>query len=47
MLSGAQHLQYLPENKLMQILRSAQDDRRGISDFALTHQSQMPFNSDS
>ena len=26
MLSGAKHLQYLLENKQMQILRSAQDD---------------------
>jgi hypothetical protein len=29
MLSGAQHLQYLLENKQMQILRSAQDDSPG------------------
>jgi len=27
MLSGAKHLQYLLENKQMQILRFAQDDR--------------------
>jgi hypothetical protein len=29
MLSGAKHLQYLPENNQMQILRSAQDDSPG------------------
>jgi len=29
MLRGAQHLQYLRENKQMQILRFAQDDSRG------------------
>ena len=29
MLSGAKHLQYLPENKQMQILRFAQDDSHG------------------
>jgi hypothetical protein len=29
MLSAAKHLQYLVENKPMQILRSAQDDKAG------------------
>ncbi len=29
MLSGAKHLQYLFQNKEMQILRSAQDDSSG------------------
>ncbi len=29
MLSGAKHLQYLVENKQMQILRCAQDDSPG------------------
>jgi len=29
MLSAAKHLQYLLENKQMQILRSAQDDSQG------------------
>ena len=29
MLSGAKHLQFLLENRQMQILRFAQDDRRG------------------
>jgi len=29
MLSGAKHLQHLPENNQMQILRSAQDDSPG------------------
>jgi len=31
MLSGAKHLQYLLQNKPMQILRFAQDDSRGHS----------------
>jgi len=30
MLSGAKHLQYFFENKQIQILRSAQDDSRGL-----------------
>jgi len=34
MLSEAQHLRYLVENKQIQILRCAQDDSRGTSSAA-------------